>query len=94
MEKKSIINSWDRAIKKSFDDHKEANEKLTPSKAEIRYVADFARNIDKTAQLMHNASEMAHQGIIDFETAQKIMDIQKKNIEKDVKYLLTYLQED
>lgn len=40
---------------------------------------------------MNNASEMAHQGIIDFEMGQKIIDVQKENIKKDLKFLLVYL---
>lgn len=90
---KSTINDWSNAIAKSWDRQREIDEKLTPSKGQMRYVTDFARNIDKVAQLMNNASEMAHQSIIDFDIAQKIMDTQKKNILKDIEYLKSYLED-
>lgn len=82
---------WADAITKSWDKQREIDATLSPSKGEMRYVTDYARNIDKLAQLMNNASEMAHQGIIDFEMGQKIMDAQKENIKKDLKFLLVYL---
>ncbi|KEK23923.1 hypothetical protein [Bacillus gaemokensis] len=70
---------------------REIDEKLSPSKYEMRYITDYARVIYDKAQLVNNASEMAHQGLIDFELAQKIMDTQKENIKSDIKYLQIYL---
>ncbi|MGH0945047.1 hypothetical protein ACQVTS_28515 [Bacillus mycoides] len=80
-----------RAIDAMFARQREINEKLSPSKDEMRFVTDYAKVIYEHTQLMNNASEMAHQGLIDFELAQKIMNTQKKNIKRDIKYLQSFL---
>ena len=82
---------WGDAISKQFEKQREKDAMLSPNKGEMRYIADIARSMDKTAQLMDNASEMAHQGLIEFELAQRIMDVQKDKIKRDMKMLETYL---
>ena len=90
MKKKNDLG-WNEAISKNFEQEKKKNEMLDPSKSEMRYITDYARSIDKKAQLMENASQMAHQGVIDFETGQKILNTQKEAIKKDIKYLTRML---
>lgn len=88
------VTDWSKAISDSFDAHRKLDGKLSPSKNQMKYVADLARSIDKKAQLMDYASEMGHQGLLDFEVAQKIMNTQKEIMKKDIKLLLTYLEDD
>ena len=88
---KKDISGWGEAISRSFEKQREKDMLLSPNKGEMRYIADIARSMDKTAQLMDNASEMAHQGLIEFELAQKIMDVQKDKIKRDMKMLQQYL---
>lgn len=87
----SEINSWSEVIDKIAERNKEANEKLSPSQSEMRYIVDYGRIIYDKLQLINNASKMAHEGIIDFDTGQKIIDYQKKTLKRDIENLLIYL---
>ncbi|MFB5758915.1 hypothetical protein [Paenibacillus medicaginis] len=88
------IDAWSKGINNMFDRQKEIDEKLSPSRLEMKCVADYARSIDQKVQLMNNASQMAHDRIIDFESAQKIIDMQKKSIKRDIKYLQGLLEDE
>lgn len=87
----STINSWSEVIDKIAERNKEVDEKLSPSQSEMRYVVDYGRIIYDKLQLINNASKMAHEGIIDFDTGQKIIDLQKKTLKSDIEYLLLIL---
>ncbi|MFL1672531.1 hypothetical protein [Paenibacillus dendritiformis] len=87
----STINSWSEVIDKIAERNKEVDEKLSPSQCEMRYVVDYGRIIYDKLQLINNASKMAHEGIIDFDTGQKIIDLQKKTLKRDIEYLLLIL---
>ncbi|QWU14212.1 hypothetical protein SAMN04487895_101501 [Paenibacillus sophorae] len=91
---KDTVSDWSKAINDSFTQQRKVDEMLQPSKLQIRYLTGFAKNIYDYAQLMNNASEMAHQKLITFELAQQIMDTQGKNILKDIEYLQGYLKDD
>jgi hypothetical protein len=93
--KKSNTNAdWGKAIDNIFEQNHKEDIMLNPSKLQMKYLTGYAKNIYDYAQLMNNVSEMAHQKLISFELAQKIMDVQSKNIKKDVKYLLSYIEND
>ncbi|ASA22571.1 hypothetical protein [Paenibacillus donghaensis] len=88
------ITDWSNAINKIAEEQQIENVMLSPSKSEMKYLTGCAKNIYDYAHLMNNVSEMAHQKLISFELAQQIMNVQSKNIKKDVKYLLTYIEEE
>lgn len=91
--KKSNTNAdWGKAIDNIFEQHHKEDIMLNPSKMQMNYLTGYAKNIYDYAQLMKNVSEMAHQSLITFELAQQIMDVQSKNIKKDLKYLSSYLE--
>ncbi len=85
------IEKWSKVIDNVFEERDKINNKLSPSKLQINSIVDFSRNINDKAQLIRNVSDMAHEKIVDFELAQKIIDNQIKNVEKDIKYLKSYL---
>jgi hypothetical protein len=85
------VEKWSKATNISFGKQREI--KLSPSIGQMQYVISFARTIYECTKIMKNASTMAHEGLIDFEVAQKILDIQKKNIERGTICLLEYLKD-
>lgn len=90
----SDIQNWKKVIDGIAKEEKERSEKLSPSLLEMRYVVDYGRIIYDTLQLMNNSSRMAHEGIINFETAQRIIDLKKYQLKKDIDLLSAYLELD
>ncbi|WP_340032670.1 hypothetical protein NSQ20_12475 [Paenibacillus sp. FSL K6-1122] len=86
--------AWIKAIHNSEEERRRVDASLSPSRDSIRYVADYAKTINDSVQLIKNTSNMAHQGIIEFEVAQRIIDNQKKTLLRDVKWLETFLTQD
>jgi hypothetical protein len=84
---------WSKATNVSSDKQREIDEKLSPSISQMQYVISYARTIYECTKIMKNASTMAHEGLIDFELAQKILDVQKKNIERGTICLQEYLSD-
>lgn len=69
--------TWEDVILNISQEEKEKNELLNPSRLELKYIVDYSGIIYDKVQLMQNASNMAHEKLIDFETAQRIIDHQK-----------------
>lgn len=88
------IEKWSKGIDAMFERQKEIDNKLSPSKGEMQYVMGFARAIAEKANYIQFTSAMAHEGIIAFEEAQKIIDWQKEQLKQDMKYLQRYLGEE
>jgi hypothetical protein len=86
--------AWIKAIHNSEEESRKVDASLSPSKDSIRYVVDYARTINDTVQLIKNTSNMAHQRVIEFEVAQRIIDNQKKALLRDIKWLETFLTQD
>ncbi|PIH59015.1 hypothetical protein [Paenibacillus sp. LK1] len=86
--------AWMKAIHNSEEERRKVDASLSPSRDSIRYVVDYAKTIDDTVQLIKNTSNLAHQGVIEFEVAQRIIDNQKKALLRDIKWLETFLKQD
>ncbi|WP_339304248.1 hypothetical protein NST33_17675 [Paenibacillus sp. FSL L8-0435] len=86
--------AWMKAIHNSEEERRKVDASLSPSRDSIRYVVDYAKTINDTVQLIKNTSNMAHQGVIEFEVAQRIIDNQKKALVRDIKWLETFLTQD
>ena len=84
-------NKWVKGINKQFDERKKEEMKLSPSKGQMRYINDFGGQIQECTQRMEMASIMAHDNLITFELAQRIIDHQKDEIQNAVKYLQGYM---
>lgn len=95
--KKSVadqINKWSNVINDSFERQREIDQKLSPSKSEIRYLVDYARVILEKATRIETVSALAHENVITFEKAQSVIDWQKQQLERDIKHLQMYLTKD
>jgi len=91
MKKNTSITDWSEGIKQMGEERREINNKLSPNKSDIKNALSYAREIYETVVLMSNSSSFAHEDIISFEIAQKILDAQKKYIEESIKNLEIYL---
>jgi len=89
--KKDSISSWSETIRKIGEEEIETNNKLTPSKYQMENIVGCARTIHEHTVLMKNVSDMAHQGMITFEMAQKILDGTKLRIKETIGYIEAYL---
>lgn len=90
--KKDSLIGWSETIRKMGEDEIEKNNKLSPSKDSLENIVSLARTIYEHTVLMKNVSDMAHQGLIDFDRAQRIMDAAKLGIKETVGYLEAYLR--
>lgn len=86
--------AWIKAIHNSEEERSKADNTLSPSKDSIRYVVDYARTINDATQLIKVTSDMAHQGLIEFKTAQDIINRRKQTLLRDIKWLETFLTQD
>jgi len=89
--KKDQLSSWIETIKKIGDEEIEKNNKLTPSKYSLDNIVGCARTIHEHTVLMKNVSDMAHQGLMAFDMAQKILNGTKLRIKETVGYMEAYL---
>jgi len=83
--------SWAEVINKISEQERECNNKLAPSKYNLDNIVGCARTIHEYTVLMKNSSDMAHQGLISFDMAQKILNGTKKRIDETIKYMEAYL---
>lgn len=91
MPKKDPWANYNSAIGEIFDKQHEENIKLTPHKNDLENIIGLSKTLFEQTVLMKNSSDMAHQNIISFEVAQKIMNATKVRIKETLGYLETYL---
>lgn len=91
MAKKDPWANFNKHIGEMFEKEHQANIKLTPHKNDLENIVGLSKTLFEQTVLMKNSSDMAHQGIISFEVAQKIMDATKGRIKETLGYLETYL---
>jgi hypothetical protein len=89
--KDTTFQDWSKVITEMGERDKEIDNMLTPSKGEIRYIIDNARSILEKATHIEMACLLAHEKVITFEQAQKIMDWQKEQLQRDIKHIQMYL---
>jgi len=89
--KNDSLTRWSETIRKIGEEEIEKNNKLTPSKYQIDNIVGCARTIHEYTVSMKNVSDMAHQGMITFEMAQKILDGTKLRIKETIGYMEAYL---
>lgn len=85
------VEKWIDGIDRMFERQREIDQKLSPSRGEINYIKSYAHSILEKVSYIEFISALAHEGVIDFDMAQKIMDWQKQQIKKDVEYFKGYL---
>lgn len=83
----SDTTDWMRAISDMGKKEREISNILSPNKGEIRYIVDYAKSILEKAINIEMASSLGHEKVIDFEKSQQIIDWQKEQLERDIKYL-------
>ena len=91
MKKNTSITNWTQGIKQMGEERKEINNKLSPNKSDIRNALAYAKEIYETVVLISNTSDFAHEDIISFDVAQKILESQNINIQESIKHLEIYL---
>ena len=91
MKNNTLITDWTKGIKKMGETEREISNKLTPNKSQMNNALTYAREIYETVLFMSNSAMMAHEELIDFKIAQKLIDSQKNGIKESIKYLEVYL---
>jgi len=86
------ISDWSKGIADIFEREQEIRNKLQPNRDELNNIVGCARTIYESTILMKNSSDMAHQEIISFEMAQRILDGTKGKIKETIEYLEAYLK--
>ncbi|MGG3987431.1 hypothetical protein [Bacillus smithii] len=85
------IEKWAETVDRMFKRQREIDQKLSPSKSEIKYIKSYTHSLMEKVDYIEFTSVLAHEGKIDFDMAQKIMNWQKQQIKKDVEYFKLYL---
>ena len=94
--KKSVeesMNSWSEGLDKIFEEKRKVDVLLSPSRGQIRYIKDYSKSIAERGAQIATFSEMAHAQIISFEKAQELIDFQRKELLRDLKYMQVYLED-
>jgi len=91
MKKNTSITDWSEGIKKMGEERREINNKLSPNKNDLRNALAYAKEIYETVLLMSNTSSFAHEDIVSFEIAQKILESQSIDIQENIRNLEIYL---
>lgn len=89
-----MIDRWSKSIGENFDRQREIDNKLEPNVHAVRTIVSYGEGVQSCLRMIETVSQMAHQGIITFEVAQKIMDVQRKSALKDMKYLEVMLKDE
>ena len=88
--KSNPLGDWSKFIREQGEKEPEIEHKISPSKGQLENIVGLAKTILEQTVLMKNSSDMAHQGIITFEVAQKIIDGTKGRIKEAYGYLEAY----
>jgi len=87
----SSISNWPNTIKEIAEKEREISNKLSPNKSGMKNALAYSKELYETVVFMSNLSSLTHEGLIDFEIAQKILDAHKEDIKESIKYLEIYL---
>lgn len=90
--KENNLSEWTESIRSYGEIQQEIENKLTPNKTIIRYISDYTKVLNDKSGRIEWTSIMAHDGIISFEVAQRIIDFQVQQMLKDIDYLKGYLE--
>lgn len=85
------MDKWMNIVESMSKKRREENNKLIPSKMQIKYLEDYSKLILTKINNISFTSALAHEGVINFEEAQEIIDWQRKQIEEDICFLQGYL---
>ena len=88
--KSDPLGDWGKFIREQGEKDLAIEHTLSPSRGQLENVVGLAKTILEQTILMKNSSDMAHQGIISFEVAQKIIDGTKTRIKETYGYLEAY----
>lgn len=92
--KVNYLNSWAEIIDKLGEEERKRNDMLSPNKQEINYLVDYAQNISQQVDKISWTSVLAHEKIIEFDVAQEIIKFKKEELIRNVRHVLTMLEED
>jgi len=92
----NVVASWVTGINRMAEEQRRQDQKLHPTKGQLRYVVDYARLINAHAQRIEVFSEMAHaqSGLLTFAQAQELINYQITGMQEAIKYLSEYIKQD
>lgn len=92
IEKEEVLMSdWMEAISEISQRNRDTINKLSPNKMQVNTIKSYTRAVNDRVNYIDCISLLRHEGIIDFETAQKLIDVQKDWLKQDIEYLKQYL---
>lgn len=88
------ISEWDRVIQKQFDEKRERDQLLEPIRPTISRIVNSAETLGRLAHYIQLTSDMAHEGLLAADKAQRIIDNQIKHMTSEMKYLSMFLKKE
>ncbi|QZA69599.1 hypothetical protein 035JT004_100 [Bacillus phage 035JT004] len=88
------ISEWDRVIQKQFDERRERDQLLEPNRPTIPRIVNSTQALGRMAYYIQMTSDMAHEGLIAVDKAQRIIDNQIKHMASEMKYLSMFLKKE
>ncbi|YP_010581910.1 hypothetical protein IM043_gp089 [Bacillus phage SPG24] len=88
------ISEWDKVIQKQFDDKRERDQLLEPSRPAIPRIVNSAQALGRMAHYIQMTSDMAHEGLLAADKAQRLIDNQIKHMTNEMTYLSMFLKKE
>lgn len=85
------MKEWIDTIGEIGERRRKENNKLTPSKGQIRYLVDYAKIFLEKANYIEFIFMLAHEEVISFEKAQEMIDWQREQIKMSLESFQYYL---
>jgi hypothetical protein len=86
------INGWADTIDKIFDEKREQDQILSPSRPLLTTIRGYTKGIAEKGHNMELFSNLFHQGLITKDTAQRLIDNQLAWLRRDIENLQSYIQ--
>jgi hypothetical protein len=86
------INAWTTGIDKIFEEKREQDNLLSPSRPQIKYIKDYTKGIAERGHNIELFSNLFHNDLITKDTAQRLIDNQIAWLKRDIEYLQSYIQ--
>jgi hypothetical protein len=86
------ISAWTDGIDKIFEEKREQDNLLSPSRPQVKYIKDYTKGIAERGHNIELFSNLFHNDLITKDTAQRLIDNQLAWLRRDIENLQGYIQ--
>lgn len=79
-------------VERILKNEREEDKRLSPSRSQVKYLVNYTEQIHELAKRIEVLSNLAHEGIISFEEAQKQLHWPTIQLKKNIQYVYSILE--